>query len=104
MKSIIFILVFSFFIFLGYLDHSKYDIVYNPLAYPSLQLEKNKNEQDSSSENNDQNQSQNEQEKSKQDENQNGIDSDYDFDKHEIDEQLIDTDSENQSSENVYVH
>ena len=44
MKSIIFILVFSFF-FLGYLDHSKYDIVYNPLAYPGLQLEKNKNEQ-----------------------------------------------------------
>ena len=45
MKSIIFISVFSFFIFLGYLDHSKYDIVYNPLAYPSLQLEKNKKEQ-----------------------------------------------------------
>ena len=45
MKSIIFILVFGFFIFLGYLDHSKYDIVYNPLAYTSLQLEKNKNEQ-----------------------------------------------------------
>ena len=63
--------------------------------------EKNKNEQDNSSENNDQNQSQNEQEKSKQDENQNGIDSDYDLDKYEIDEQLIDTDSENQSSENV---
>ena len=45
MKSIIFMLVFCFFIFLGYLDHSKYDIVYNTLAYPSLQLEKNKNEQ-----------------------------------------------------------
>jgi hypothetical protein len=40
-----FILVFCIFIFLGYLDHSKYDVVYNPLAYPSLQLEKNKNEQ-----------------------------------------------------------
>ena len=63
--------------------------------------EENKNEQDNSSENNDQNQSQNEQEKSKQDENQNGIDSDYDLDKYEIDEQLIDTDSENQNSENV---
>ena len=63
--------------------------------------EKNKNEQDNNLENNDQNQSQNEQEKSKQDENQNGIDSDYDLDKHEIDEQLVDTDSENQSSENV---
>ena len=63
--------------------------------------EKNKNEQDNNLENNDQNQSQNEQEKSKQDENQNGIDSDYDLDKYEIDEQLIDTDSENQSSENI---
>ena len=45
MKSIMFILVFCIFIFLGYLDHSKYEIVYNPLAYPSIQLEKNKNEQ-----------------------------------------------------------
>ena len=45
MKSIMFILVFCIFIFLGYLDHSKYDIVYNPLAYPSLQLEKSKNGQ-----------------------------------------------------------
>jgi len=44
MKSIIFILVFCFFIFLGYLDHSKYDIVYNPLIDSNLQLEKNKNE------------------------------------------------------------
>jgi hypothetical protein len=40
-----FILVFCIFIFIGYLDHSKYDIVYNPLANLSLQLEKNKNEQ-----------------------------------------------------------
>ena len=45
MKSIIFILVFGFFIFLGYLDHSKYDTIYNPFINPSLQLEKNKNEQ-----------------------------------------------------------
>ena len=45
MKSIMFILVFCIFIFLGYLDHSKYDIVYNPLVYPSLQLEKNKQNQ-----------------------------------------------------------
>ena len=45
MKSIMFILVFCIFIFIGYLDHSKYDIVYNPLANSNLQLEKNKNEQ-----------------------------------------------------------
>ena len=62
---------------------------------------KNKNEQDDSLENNNQNQAQDEQEKCKKDENQNGIESDYDLDKYEIDEQLIDTDSENQSSENV---
>ena len=31
---------------LGYLDHSKYDMVYNPLANSSLQLEKNKNEEE----------------------------------------------------------
>ena len=63
--------------------------------------EKNEEEQHNNLENDDQNQSQNEQEKSKQDENQNGIDSDYDLDECSIDEQLIDTDSENQSSENV---
>ena len=63
--------------------------------------EKNKNEQDDSLENNNQNQAQDEQEKSKKDENQNGIESDYDLDEYKIDEQLIDTDSENQSSENV---
>ena len=32
MKSIIFVLVFSFFIGLGYVDHSRYGIVYNPLG------------------------------------------------------------------------
>jgi hypothetical protein len=40
MKSLIFILVFCFFIFLGYLDHTKYGIVYNPFANPSLKLDK----------------------------------------------------------------
>ena len=32
MKSIIFVLVFCFFIGLGYVDHSRYGIVYNPLG------------------------------------------------------------------------
>ena len=47
MKSIILFSSFLFFYFSWVtLDHSKYDIVYNPLEkYPSLQLEKNKNEQ-----------------------------------------------------------
>ena len=31
MKSIIFVLVFCFFIGLGYFDHSRHGIVYNPL-------------------------------------------------------------------------
>ena len=41
------------------------------------------------------------QEKKEQDENQNGLDSDYDFSEHKIDEQLLDTDSEKQSSEKI---
>ena len=51
--------------------------------------------------NNDQNQSEDEQEKSKQQEDQNGIDGDYNFDDYSMDEQLFDTDSDEQSSENV---
>ena len=41
------------------------------------------------------------QEKKEQDENQNGIDSEYDFSENKIDEQLVDTDSEKQSSEQI---
>ena len=63
--------------------------------------QENKNEQDANSNNNDQNQTQEEQEKNRQDENQNGIDADYDFDEYKMDEQLVDTDSEKQSSENI---
>ena len=37
MKSIIFVVVFCFFIGLAYIDHSKYGIVYNPLE-PNLNL------------------------------------------------------------------
>ena len=62
---------------------------------------KKADEQDNKSENNDQKESQDQQEKNKQDENQNGIDGDYNLDKYEIDEQLINTDSENESSKNV---
>ncbi len=62
--------------------------------------QENRNEQDANP-NNDQNQTEEEQEKSKQDENKNGIDADYDFDEYKMDEQLVDTDSEKQSSENI---
>ena len=81
--------------------NSKFSKILQGMNIFESEDEKNKNEQDNNLENNDQNQSQDEQEKNKQDENQNGIDSDYDLDKYKIDEQLIDTDSENQSSENV---
>jgi cobaltochelatase CobT len=64
--------------------------------------EKNENQDvDDESNNNQQDQSENEQEKNKQDENQNGIDGDYDLNEYKIDEQLVDTDSEQQSSKNV---
>jgi cobaltochelatase CobT len=62
--------------------------------------QENKNEHDANP-NNDQNQTQEEQEKNRQDENQNGIDADYDFDEYKMDEQLVDADSEKQSSENI---
>ena len=60
----------------------------------------NKNEQDLNPDN-DQNQTQEEQEKNEQDENQNGIDTGHDFNEYKMDEQLVDTDSEKQSSENI---
>ena len=41
------------------------------------------------------------QEKKEQDENQYGIDAEYDFSENKIDEQLVDTDSEKQSSEQI---
>ena len=41
------------------------------------------------------------QEKKEQDENQNGFDAEYDFSENKIDEQLVDTDSEKQSSEQI---
>ena len=39
MKSIIFVVVFCFFIGLGFIDHSRYGIVYNPLELKSDLLE-----------------------------------------------------------------
>ena len=45
MKSIIFIVVFCFFIGLGYIDHSRYGIVYNPLELKSDLLEDNDEKQ-----------------------------------------------------------
>ena len=41
MKSIIFVVVFCFFIGLAYIDHSKYGIIYNPLEQSNSDLEDN---------------------------------------------------------------
>jgi len=60
--------------------------------------QKNKNDE---SYNGEQDQSEKEQEKNKQDENQNGIDAYDDLNEYSMSEQLVDTDSEKQSSKNV---
>ena len=51
--------------------------------------------------NSDQNQSKDEQEEKREEESQNGLDGDYDFDDYSMNEQLINTDSEEQSTQNV---
>ena len=38
MKLIIFVVVFCFFIGLGYIDHTRYGIAYNPLGKSKLDL------------------------------------------------------------------
>ncbi len=68
--------------------------------------EKNENENEKDDQENkldseDQNQTQGHEEKKQQDESQGGIDTDYDIDEYKIDEQLLDTDSEKESSEKV---
>ena len=45
MKAMIFVVVFCFFIGLGYIDHSRYGIVYNPLELHNLKLENNDEKQ-----------------------------------------------------------
>ncbi len=67
----------------------------------------NKENQDSENLNNEnkdqenQNQAQGEEEQKKQEESQNGLDSEYDLSEFKMDEQLVDTDSDKQSSEKV---
>ena len=61
--------------------------------------QENQENEENNENNSNQNQSEEEQEKSKQEENQNALDGDYDFDDYEINEQLVDTNSEEQSSE-----
>ena len=63
--------------------------------------ENQENNQNNSTNNNDENQEQNEKEQSTEEETNASLDSDYDIDEYKLDEQLVDTDSEKQSSEQV---
>ena len=58
-------------------------------------------DKDAETNNNKQDQSEEEQEKNEQNENQNGVDDYQDLSEYSMDEQLVDTDSDKQSSENV---
>ena len=63
--------------------------------------EHKENEQENNSDNKDENQSDKNQEKNKHDESQTSLSASYDIDKYEIDEQLSDTESAEQNSENI---
>ena len=63
--------------------------------------ETQENNQNNSTNNNDENQEQNDKEQSTEEETNASLDSDYDIDEYKLDEQLVDTDSEKQSSEQV---
>tara|TARA_B100001996_G_scaffold203168_1_gene155575 strand:+ start:31 stop:1830 length:1800 start_codon:yes stop_codon:yes gene_type:complete len=62
--------------------------------------EENENESTNQDDEN-QNKDNSEQEKKQQDQDQNGLDSDYELSEYKMDEQLVDTESENESSENI---
>jgi len=79
----------------------KMDIFENSDESQNEDEQKEMNDQNSENLNNENEDSDGKQEKKEQDENQNGLDSEYDFSEHKIDEQLVDTDSEKQSSENI---
>ena len=64
------------------------------------QEDQSSNEQENSS-NNSENQQDKDQERKEQQEDQNGLDGEYEFDEHKMDEKLVDTDSEEESKEQV---
>ena len=70
--------------------------------YDEEENQKNANEQDNNLNRDAENESQSDQEKSQQEQDQNGIDADYDLDEYRMDEQLVDTDLDKQSSETVF--
>ena len=79
----------------------KMDIFDNSDENQNEDEQKEIDDQNSENLNNENEDSDGKQEKKEQDENQNGLDSEYDFSEHKIDEQLVDTDSEKQSSEKI---
>ena len=70
--------------------------------YDEEENQKNEDEQDNNLNRDAENESQSDQEKSQQEQDQNGIDADYNLDEYRMDEQLVDTDSDKQSSETVF--
>ncbi len=84
--------------------NSKFSEIFEKMGIFDAENENEKNEnqdKQENKENNSQNESEGEQEKSQQDESENGLDGDYDFDDYSINEQLVDTNSEEQSTESV---
>ena len=85
--------------------NSKFSEILEQMGIYDSESENEKNEtqdnQENNENNNKENQPEGEQEKSEQKEDQNGLDGDYDFDDYSMNEQLVDTDSDEQSSETV---
>ena len=70
--------------------------------YDEEENQKNEDEQDNNLNRDSKNENQDDQEKGQQEQEQNGIDADYDLDEYRMDEQLVDTDLDKQSSETVF--
>ena len=85
--------------------NSKFSEILEQMGIYDSESENEENEtqdnQENNENNNKENQSEGEQKKSEQEEDQNGLDGDYDFDDYSMNEQLVDTDSDEQSSESV---
>jgi len=85
--------------------NSKFSEIFRKMDIFDAEDEKNESEEDQQAEgaenNKGQDESEENQEQKKQEESQNGLDDGYDLNEYSIDEQLVDTDSEKQSSENI---
>ena len=80
--------------------NSKFSKLLEQMGIFESENEEQKNQENNES-NNKENQSEGEQEKNKQNEDNAGSDGDYDFDDYSVNEELVDTNSEEQSSESV---